>query len=109
VGRNTLGYHHRSERRPADFKISRGARDKTIIELKLASNPQLRNNLQEQAQIYMKASDAANSLKGILFFTREEELKVVKILNELKLANDETIILIDARSDNKPSGSKARA
>jgi hypothetical protein len=77
--------------------------------LKLASNPQLRNNLQKQGQIYMKASDAANSLKGILFFTREEELKVVKILNELKLANDETIILIDARSDNKPSGSKARA
>jgi hypothetical protein len=57
----------------------------------------------------MKASDAANSLKGILFFTREEELKVVKILDDLKLANDESIILIDARSDNKPSGSKARA
>jgi hypothetical protein len=29
-------------RGPADFKISRGARDKTIIELKLASNSQLR-------------------------------------------------------------------
>ena len=57
----------------------------------------------------MKASDAANSLKGILFFTRKEELKVAKILNELKLANDESIVLIDARSDNKPSGSKARA
>ena len=57
----------------------------------------------------MKASDAANSLKGILFFTREEEIKVAKILNELKLANHENIVLIDARSDNKPSGSKARA
>jgi hypothetical protein len=96
-------------RGPADFKISRGARDKTIVELTLASNSQLRNNLQKQAEIYMKASDAANSLKGILFFTREEGLKVAKILNELKLANDESIILIDARSDNKPSGSKARA
>jgi hypothetical protein len=57
----------------------------------------------------MKASGAANSLKGILFFTGEEGRKVAKILNELKLANDESIILIDARSDNKPSGSEARA
>ncbi len=96
-------------RGPADFKISRGARDKTIIELKLASNSQLRNNLQKQAEIYMRASDASHSLKGILYFTREDELKVAKILKELKLENDESIVLIDARSDNKPSGSKARA
>ena len=96
-------------RGPADFKISRGARDKTIVELKLAGNSHLRNNLQKQAEIYMRASDAAHSLKGILCFTREDELKVAKISRELKLENDESIVLIDARDDNKPSGSKARA
>ena len=57
----------------------------------------------------MRASDAAHSLKGILCFTREDEFKVRKVLKELKLENDESIVLIDARSDNKPSGSKARA
>jgi hypothetical protein len=96
-------------RGPADFKISRGALDKTIVEMKLASNSHLRHNLQKQADIYMKASDAKKSLTAILFFTREEELKVTKILKELNLEKDNSIVLIDARSDNKPSGSKARA
>jgi hypothetical protein len=96
-------------RGPADFKISRGALDKTIVEMKLASNSHLRHNLQKQADIYMKASDAKKSLKAILFFTREEELKVTKILKQLNLEKDNSIVLIDARPDNKPSGSKARA
>ena len=96
-------------RGPADFKISRGARDKTIVELKLASNSHLRNNLQKQAEIYMKASDAKAAIKGILFFTRQEQIKVGKLLKELKLENNKDVVLIDARNDNKPSGSKARA
>jgi hypothetical protein len=96
-------------RGPADFKISRGARDKTIVELKLGSNSHLRNNLQKQAQIYMKASDARRAIKAILFFSRSEQLKVSKIIKDLHLENDRDIVLIDARNDNKPSGSKARA
>jgi hypothetical protein len=96
-------------RGPADFKISRGARDKTIVEMKLASNSHLRNNLQKQAEIYMKASDARRAIKVILLFTREEQLKVYKVIKELGLENDKDIILIDARNDNKPSGSKAKA
>lgn len=56
-------------RGPADFKTSRGAKDKTIIEFKLAKNTQLERNLAKQAEIYEKASDATNpSLKAILCF-----------------------------------------
>jgi hypothetical protein len=40
------------------FQISRGAADKTIVEMKLAKNTQLKRNLERQIEIYKKASDA---------------------------------------------------
>jgi hypothetical protein len=92
---------------PADFKISRGSRDKSIIEFKLASNSQLKRNLEKQVEIYRKASDADMELKVIIYFTKYEYDKVNTILGELGLKEDPGIILIDARSDNKPSASKA--
>jgi hypothetical protein len=94
-------------RGPADFKISRGASDKTIVEMKLARNSHLKRNLGRQAEIYKKASDAQRAIKVILFFTVEEEERVAEILFDLKMQNDSNIVLIDARNDNKPSGSKA--
>jgi hypothetical protein len=39
-------------RGPVDFKISRGANDKTLVEMKLAKNTQLEKNLQNQLPIY---------------------------------------------------------
>jgi hypothetical protein len=94
-------------RGPADFKISRGSKDKSIVEFKLASNPQLEKNLQHQTRIYRKASDAAKSIKVILFFSNAERERVEDILKRLNLDNTENVVLIDAREDNKPSGSKA--
>jgi hypothetical protein len=94
-------------RGPADFKISRGASDKTIVEMKLAKNSQLKRNLERQVEIYKTASDASRAIKVIMFFTGEEEEKVAGILTELKMLDHRDIVLIDARSDNKPSGSKA--
>ena len=55
-------------RGPADYKISRGAFDKTIVEFKLARNTKLKRNLQKQAEIYQSASDADAALKVILLF-----------------------------------------
>lgn len=63
-------------RGPADFKISRGAKDKTIVEMKLAKNSHLKRNLEKQAEIYKKASDAENAIKAIIFFTPDEERRV---------------------------------
>jgi len=94
-------------RGPADYKISRGSRDKSIVEFKLASNPQLEKNLQHQTLIYEKASDAKKSIKAILFFSEAEKDRVESILKRLKLDDKENVVLIDARDDNKPSGSKA--
>ena len=94
-------------RGPVDFKASFGAADKTLVEMKLASNSKLRQNLENQLEIYKRASDAMHGLKVILFFTQEEELHVKAVLKDLKLDVDPDVYLIDARQDNKPSGSKA--
>ena len=94
-------------RGPADFKISRGSMDKTLVEFKLASNSQLKRNLQKQLDIYKKASDAETGYKVIVFFSEEELIRVEKILKELKMERDPNIYLIDAQRENKPSGSKA--
>lgn len=94
-------------RGPADFKISRGARDKTIVEFKLAKNTALERNLEKQAELYQKASDASRSLKAILYFSREEHDRAVRILKRMALYGNENIVLIDARNDNKPSASRA--
>jgi len=94
-------------RGPVDFKLSRGSGDKSLVEFKLASNPQLKRNLDKQVSIYEKASDTTESLKVIVYFSGEELERVESILKDLVLESDKNIILIDARTDNKPSGSNA--
>lgn len=94
-------------RGPPDFKVSRGATDKTVVEFKLASNSQLERNLERQVEIYQKAADAKHALKVIIFFSDSELDRAIRILNKLKLNGHRDIFLIDARADNKPSASKA--
>ena len=94
-------------RGPVDFKVSYGAGDKSLIEFKLASNTQLRRNLEKQVEIYEKANKTHTSVKVIICYTAEDQTRLTKMLREMKLENDESIVLIDARSDNKPSASKA--
>ncbi len=95
-------------RGPVDFVISKGAFDKTLVEFKLASNTKLEQNLANQVKIYKKAHDTEKSIKVILFFTEQEEKKVIKILENLSISNEKYVVLIDARKDNKISASMAR-
>lgn len=94
-------------RGPVDFKISRGSADKTLVEFKLAKNSQLERNLQNQTAVYEKASDAKRSIKVIVYFSASQKKRVEGLLKNLKLAGDRDVLLVDARKDNKPSGSKA--
>ena len=95
-------------RGPADFKISRGAADKTIVEFKLAKNTQLERNLKKQCEVYELASDATHlSIKAIMYFDDSQYEKVTRILKRLGLERNENIVLIDACDYNKPSGSRA--
>jgi hypothetical protein len=94
-------------RGPVDFKVSSGAVNAALVEFKLASNPKLRQNLQHQVEVYKSANDTGRAIKAILYFNEAEYIKVKSILEELKIENREDVVLIDARNDNKPSGSNA--
>ena len=48
-----------------------------------------------------------NGIKAIMFFSQAEQGRAEGILDKLGLLGHRDIILIDARADNKPSGSKA--
>jgi hypothetical protein len=94
-------------RGPVDFKVSRGAADSTLVEFKLAANSHLKGNLEKQVEIYQKASDAKRAIKVILYFTKEQKDRVIRILDELKISDEKNIVLINARNDDKVSASKA--
>lgn len=92
---------------PVDFKISKGSFDKSLIEFKLASNSKLKRNLEKQLPIYEAANDTRSSVKVIICYTAADQAKVVRTLKALKIEDEESIVVIDACSDNKPTGSKA--
>jgi hypothetical protein len=94
-------------RGPVDYKISAGAIDKSLIEFKLGSNTALKRNLEKQLPIYQDANRTRSAVKVIVSYTATDQARVQRILKELTLENEESIVLIDARRDNKPSASTA--
>ena len=58
-------------RGPVDLKVSKGALDRTIIEFKLASNRKLKQNLENQVEIYKKANKNAEGADGHHLFRGE--------------------------------------
>ncbi|MES2490349.1 MAG: hypothetical protein V4607_11195 [Pseudomonadota bacterium] len=94
-------------RGPADFIVSYGSKDKTVIEFKLASNTSLEKNLIKQAEIYADASRSTHApLKVILFFSETERMKILELLKKHNLSNSKDIFIIDA-TPQKVSASKA--
>lgn len=92
-------------RGPADYKISYGDRDSTIVEFKLGSSSSLKKNLLNQTEIYKKASKAIGDIKVILCYTKSEIAKVSRVLKSINQVNAENIVVIDATK--KISASKA--
>lgn len=91
-------------RGPADYKISFGKKDSTIVEFKLGKSSSIRANLLHQTQIYKKASKSISDITAILCYSLQEISKVNKILKELKIADADNILIIDASP--KKSASK---
>lgn len=92
-------------RGPVDFKVSYGSKDKSLIEFKLASNTSIRRNLENQVRVYEKANGTRTSVKVIICYTAQEQESMRKILLDLGLDKEESVVIIDARNDNKPSAS----
>lgn len=93
-------------RGPADYKVSFGRGDSTIIEFKLARSSSLKNNLKNQTEIYKKASKSIKDIKAILCYTISDINKVNRILKDLEIKDPENIVIIDARP--KLSASKVK-
>lgn len=94
-------------RGPADFVVSYGSADKSVVEFKLASNAKLETNLLHQAEIYADASRATTPpIKAILYFKDSELDRLSGLLRKHKLTSKKEIVLIDARP-NKSSASNA--
>lgn len=66
--------------------------------MKLAKNTALERNLQKQVPIYQAASDAKNAIKVIIFFSKQEDLRVRAIQRTLKLPGCKDVGF-DRRSD----------
>jgi hypothetical protein len=95
-------------RGPVDYKISRGSKDSTLVEFKLASNSKLKQNLAKQVEVYKEANQTKKAIKVVLHFTDEEYVKLKKIMRELDIKEDDEFVVIDASRTNKPSGSNAK-
>lgn len=91
-------------RGPADYKVSFGDRDSTIVEFKLGGSSSLKKNLQNQTEIYKKASKSISDIKVILCYTQSEIDKVQRTLKAIQQQNAENVIIIDATK--KASASK---
>ncbi|MDM0032850.1 hypothetical protein QTI33_12020 [Variovorax sp. J22P271] len=88
----------------ADFQVSYGSADKTIIEFKLAKNSQLEKNLLHQSEIYSDAARATHPpIKAILFFNDRELVKTRSLLSKHGLDNCHDVVLIDARRQDSAS------
>ncbi len=83
-------------RGPADYKVSFGERDSTIVEFKLGGSTSLERNLQNQAAIYKKASKSITDIAVILCYTKPEIARVSRVLKKLKIEDAENIVVIDA-------------
>jgi len=93
-------------RGPADYKISFGSGDSTIVEFKLGKSSSIKSNLLHQTEIYKKASKSITDIKVILCYSLSEIRKVERILDTIKQKGAENIIIIDASP--KISASKVR-
>ncbi|MGB5033962.1 MAG: hypothetical protein WBO76_17695 [Saprospiraceae bacterium] len=92
-------------RGPADYKVSYGSGDSTIVEFKLANSSSLKRNLMNQTDIYKVAAKSSSDISVVLCYTDNDKRKVNKILKELKREGHENIVVIDGTP--KVSASKA--
>lgn len=71
-------------RGPVDFKLSRGAIDKVIVEVKLTSNNQLKHGVSKQVPIYMEQEKTYKAIYLIIDTGHEKALEnFIKYYNSL--------------------------
>jgi hypothetical protein len=73
-----VGTESNDGRGPVDYKISRGAKDKTLVEMKLASNTALERNLQKQLPIYQAGVTRSTGSKQLSIFLYKKSVASIR-------------------------------
>ena len=91
-----------------DFKLSRGAKNKALVEVKLTSNNQLFHGIQTQLPIYMKQENVKKALYLIIDNGHEIALKhFIDYYNSLTVEEKGKIEYMVIDATPKESASKA--
>lgn len=95
-------------RGPVDFKLSRGANDKVVVETKLTSNSQLRHGIEVQLPIYMKQEKTKQAIYLIIDNGHPKALEnFISFYNGLNQETKEKISYLIVDATPKISASKA--
>lgn len=90
---------------PEDFKVSRG-KDKTIVEIKLSSNPEYMSGYENQVEGYAQAEHAENMLYVLVDIGNPIKVKKLKELHEKNINEKKRVpevIIIDAMRQDSAS------
>lgn len=95
-------------RGPVDFKLSRGTKNKALVEVKLTSNNQLLHGIQTQLPIYMKQENVKKAMYLIIDNGHEIALKhFINYYNSLTVEEKGKIEYMVIDATPKKSASKA--
>lgn len=95
-------------RGPVDFKLSRGAIDKVVVETKLTSNPNLIHGITTQVPIYMQQEKTKQALYLIIDTGHSKALEdFLAFYNTLDMNTKERIKYMIVDATIRPSASKA--
>lgn len=84
-------------RGPVDFTISEGSGDVCLVEMKMASNSKLEQNLANQLDVYKDANHTDHGVTIIIYTDDKEKEKLDRILTKLELKAGPDLVLVDAR------------
>lgn len=92
---------------PADFVVSFGANDTTVVEFKLASNKKLQNVF-KQVEVYEKANDTDKKVIVIFYYNEKEYNRSMKVIKDQgkEPEIDKTVFLVDCRNKESASNRK---
>ena len=95
-------------RGPVDFKLSKGANEKVLVEVKLSSNPQLEHGILSQLPIYMEQENTRRAIYLVIDNGHKKKIdKLIEIYNKFSDIEKEKIKIIIIDATIKPSASKA--
>lgn len=100
-----ISFESNAGRGPLDIKFSRGS-DKTVVEVKLSSNPQYMHGYQIQVQEYKKSEDADKSIYVLMDLDNPGRIKKIQQEHRRNLRAGKKcpeLVIVDARGKKSAS------